>query len=190
MSKALEAMRILGDAIEEVSEGIDVEDVEDFSGSLLDADRVFLMGAGRSGLVAKAFAMRLMHLGLAVHVVGETTTPLHGEDDLVVAISGSGETSSIVEMGEIVAESDGTELALVTANRDSTIGGLADHVVELGGVGGLGESLGVDDLSSYAPLGTAFEVTVFAFLDGVVSQLMGMMGQTEEDLAERHAALE
>lgn len=190
MNRAIEAIRIISDAVAYVSENIDEGDVDEFVDSLLEADRVYVMGAGRSGLSSKAFAMRLMHLGMQVHVVGETTTPLHGPDDLVVAISGSGETSSIVEMGEIVDESEGTELALVTANADSTIGGLSDHVVELGGIDQLPEVLGVENLSDYAPLGTLFETSAFIFLDGVVSQLMERMGQSEKDLANRHAALE
>jgi len=183
-------MEVMAKTVEEVTSDLDEGDVEEFVESILDADSVFLMGAGRSGLVSKAFAMRLMHLGLTSHVVGETTTPLHGGDDLVVAISGSGETSSVVEMGEIVKESDGTELALVTANGDSTIGGLADHVVELGALDDLEERLGLEDSSTYAPLGTLFEVSVFVFLDGVVSELMNRLDQSEENLAERHAALE
>lgn len=190
MTRAIETMRIISDAIEHVSGNVDEDDVDGFVDSVLEADRVFLMGAGRSGLSAKAFAMRLMHLGVAVHVVGETTTPLHGPDDLVVAISGSGETSSIVEMGEIVDESEGTELALVTAHGDSTIGGLADHVMELSGIDEVGDVLGLDDVSRYAPLGTLFETNAFVFLDGVVSQIMERTGQTEQDLAKRHAALE
>ncbi|MBS1263216.1 MAG: hypothetical protein MAG715_00387 [Methanonatronarchaeales archaeon] len=190
MSRALEAMGIIARSVEKVSRDIDEEEVEGFVDSLLEAESVFLMGAGRSGLVARAFAMRLMHLGFSVHVVGETTTPLHGENDLVVAISGSGETSSVAEMGEIVEESSGTELALVTGSRSSTIGRLADHVVELPGLDELEERLGVEDISAYAPLGTLFEETVFGFLDGVVSRLMERQGQTEKDLALRHAALE
>ena len=37
--------------------------------------RIFVRGAGRSGFQAKSFAMRLMHLGYEVYVLGETITP-------------------------------------------------------------------------------------------------------------------
>lgn len=188
MTRAVEAMRIIAGAVDSVSGSVDEGAVDEFVESILDAEAVFVMGAGRSGLGAKGFAMRLMHLGMESHVVGETTTPLHGSEDLAVAISGSGETSSVVELGEIVGGSEGTELALVTGNADSTLGDMADHVVELEGLEEAGE--GVEDVSDYAPLGTLFEVTAFAFLDGVISQLMEATGQTEEDLAARHAGLE
>lgn len=182
-------MRAIAEAVEEVSEELDRGDVEEFVESVLDAGTLFLMGAGRSGLVAKAFAMRLMHLGLNVHVVGEPTTPLHDGDDLVVAISGSGETSSMVDMGKIVSNSRGTELALVTADANSTLAGMSDHVVELD-LEGVPSSVDPGQLSGLAPLGTLFEATVFVFLDGVISMLMDRLGQGEDDLERRHAALE
>ncbi len=64
------------------------------------AQRVFVAGEGRSGFMAKAFAMRLMHLGLPVHVVGETTTPSVADGDVVVGVSGSGTTAGTVRVAE------------------------------------------------------------------------------------------
>ena len=42
-----------------------------------------------------AFAMRLMHLGFVVYVIGDVTTPSINEDDCLIAISGSGETRTV-----------------------------------------------------------------------------------------------
>ena len=67
-------------------------EAEAFADAILDAERIFVAGAGRSGLAAKAFAMRLMHLGLPVFVAGETTTPGIRAGDLLVIGSGSGAT--------------------------------------------------------------------------------------------------
>lgn len=64
-----------------------------------NARRVFVHGAGRSGLALQMTAMRLMHVGLQVHVVGETTTPAIGEGDLLLTASGSGTTSGGGERG-------------------------------------------------------------------------------------------
>ncbi|MFA7428341.1 MAG: 6-phospho-3-hexuloisomerase, partial [Mesotoga sp.] len=67
------------DEIKSVLAGVTDESIEELSGSILEAKRVFLFAMGRSGLAIKAFAMRLMHLGLKVHVVGEVTSPSLGE---------------------------------------------------------------------------------------------------------------
>ena len=71
---------------------IDPEEVRRFEGAILGAREVFVAGEGRSGLIARCLAMRLMHLGRRSHVAGETTTPAAKAGDLLVAISASGET--------------------------------------------------------------------------------------------------
>lgn len=99
---------ILNDAIEEivdnvitVSDELDQNSVKEMLNLLRSCENVFLLGLGRSGLVAKAFAMRLMHLGIGVYVVGETITPAIGDKDCLLAISGSGETSYIISTAQI-----------------------------------------------------------------------------------------
>ena len=62
--------------------------------------RIFVAGAGRSGLCMRALGMRLMHLGKTVYVVGETTTPSIAAENLLVIGSGSGKTSSLLAMAE------------------------------------------------------------------------------------------
>ncbi len=66
--------RILAE-IGEVAGRIPEKDLEDLAEWIHGADRVYVAGMGRSGLMARAFAMRLMHLGIVTHVVGDTTTP-------------------------------------------------------------------------------------------------------------------
>lgn len=53
------------------------------------ARRIFISGDGRSGLMGKAIAMRLMHGGYEVYVVGETITPSIGKGDVLLLVSGS-----------------------------------------------------------------------------------------------------
>ncbi|MEM3063061.1 MAG: SIS domain-containing protein, partial [Nitrososphaerota archaeon] len=78
---------------------IDKEQIEKFIDMLVNARgrKILISGAGRTGLVARAFAMRLMHLGYLVYVVGETITPSLEKDDILIAISGSGTTTLVVE---------------------------------------------------------------------------------------------
>jgi 6-phospho-3-hexuloisomerase len=97
----------------------------DAAARLMQVPRVFVTGEGRSGFMARAFAMRLMHLGLPVHVIGETVTPALREGDLVVAISGSGTTETTVRHAERAVTTGGAVLA-VTSAPDSPLAALAD----------------------------------------------------------------
>jgi 6-phospho-3-hexuloisomerase len=88
---------------------------------ILQSREVFVAGAGRSGLMAKAFAMRLVQMGVDAYVVGETVTPNLQKEDLLVIGSGSGETKSLVPVAE-KAKSLGGSVAVVTIEPESTIG--------------------------------------------------------------------
>src|SRR5690606_2552247 len=87
--------------IESAEEFLDEKTIDKFENMIIDANNIFVTGAGRSGLAAKAFAMRLMHLGLSSYVVGETISPAINADDCIIAISGSGETNTIVSAAKI-----------------------------------------------------------------------------------------
>ena len=88
-------MRLMASKIRAIANIISDKDVEKFISELLNAKRIYVMGAGRSGLVAKAFAMRLMHLGLQAFVVGETITPSMSKGDIMVIFSGGPRLSPI-----------------------------------------------------------------------------------------------
>ncbi|UXD21857.1 hypothetical protein IPA_08880 [Ignicoccus pacificus DSM 13166] len=157
--------------------------------------KVLVMGAGRSGLVARSFAMRLMHLGYNAYVLGDTIVPSVKKDDVVIAISGSGTTKLVVAAAE-AAKHVGAKLVALTSYANSPLGKLADVIVEIPGRTKLSVSqdyfarqiLGIHE--PLAPLGTLFEITTQAFLDSVVVELMHRLGKTEEDLREAHANIE
>lgn len=193
---------ILNDAIDEildnvknVSDKLDPENIGEMNNILRSSKNVFLMGLGRSGLVARAFAMRLMHLGISVYVVGETTTPAIGSEDCLLAISGSGETITIISAATM-AKKRHAKIIAVTSYVDSTLGKMADLVVHIKG------RTKIDSEPNYltrqmngkhqslSPSGTMFEVTALLFLDGIIAQLMVEMGKTEEDLKKMHTVLE
>ncbi|WP_455645384.1 6-phospho-3-hexuloisomerase [Methanosphaera sp.] len=188
----------LNDILENVAKttkAVSDEEVTKMTKMLEEVDNVFIMGLGRSGLVAKAFAMRLMHLGLSVYVVGETTTPAIRENDCLIAISGSGETSYIISTTSI-AKDIGSKLIAITSYPDSTLAKKSDIVLQLKGrtkidsepdynnrqISGLHQSL--------SPMGTIFEISALIFLDAVIAQMMQDLGQTEKDLKARHTVLE
>lgn len=190
------SMEFIVDNINEVIKLLDREAIKNMLQKILDGERIFVMGAGRSGLVAKAFAMRLMHLGFTVYVVGETTTPAVGQQDVVIAISGSGETRSIADLGKIVKDI-GSTLITVTSKKESTLGRISDITMVLPSktkndhdAGGSLEKNMRGDYKNLPPLGTAFEITSLVFLDSVIAQLITLTGATETELKSRHTNIE
>lgn len=157
--------------------------------------RVFVIGAGRSGLIAKAFAMRLLHLGFNVYVIGETILPRASPGDILIAISGSGRTKLVVAAAE-AARGALMKVLAITSYPDSPLGRLADLVVKIPGRTKMAveedyisrQILGIHE--PLAPLGTLFEDTTLIFLDGVIVELMNRLGITEEELLNRHANIE
>ncbi|WP_460373028.1 6-phospho-3-hexuloisomerase [Methanocalculus sp. MC3] len=190
-------MKLMAKKIQSIAESIADEEVEGFSKAILSANRVYVMGAGRSGLVAKAFAMRLMHLGFTSFVVGETITPAIEKNDMLIAFSGSGNTRSIADVAQ-TAKGLGATVGLITSNKESTIGQIADTIVVIES-----QRDAVTDESheydirqmmgehrSFAPLGTIFETTSMVFSDALVSYLMEITETSEGELKKRHTNIE
>ncbi len=190
-----QAMKQMIEKLNEAAGKISHRQVEKLIEEINRAKKIFIMGAGRSGLVGRAFAMRLMHLGFNVYVVGETVTPSLEPADLVIAVSGSGSTKSIAEWAEI-AKKMKARLAAITANPESRIGRIADVVVVLPvktkerEIKGYVERQLVGEHKSLAPLGTMFELTAMLFLDSLIAELMLRLDKSEEDLKLRHTTLE
>ncbi|HUR60838.1 MAG TPA: 6-phospho-3-hexuloisomerase [Candidatus Thermoplasmatota archaeon] len=154
-----------------------------FLDALQPARRVFLYGRGRSGFVARAFAVRLMHLGYQTYVVGETITAPVKRDDVVILVSGSGSTYPVVMTAEL-GRRQGATVVAITAQPDSEVARLAHVVVPLTPPDGNGQR------ARLAPLGTLFETGAWLFFDAVVAMLMERLGETETLMAKRHATLE
>jgi 3-hexulose-6-phosphate synthase/6-phospho-3-hexuloisomerase len=146
------------------------------------AKRIFISGAGRSGLVCRFFAMRLMHSGYNVSVVGEIVTPSIKRGDLLIVISGSGETEQLIAFTKKAREV-GAEIVLITAKSSSTIGDMADAVLQIGKSDQYGKVAGM-------PMGTVFELSTLSFLEALVSHLIHEKGIEEEVMRSRHANLE
>ena len=173
----------MAESIATTARSLDEEDARAFLNKMLSAGRIYVAGAGRSGFVAKAYAMRLMHLGFDAYVVGETITPSFTRDDTLVAFSGSGETTSVVDICEIAKDIGGT-VCLVTSSPSSRIAGVADCVVTMGDFTGYyakektpfevrqitGQYRSVT--AAFAPLGTLFETQAMIFSDAIISAIM------------------
>jgi 6-phospho-3-hexuloisomerase len=178
----------------EVIDRIDEEQVDKMIQVISKSKSVFIVGSGRSELIGMAFAMRLMHLGFVVYVIGDVTTPSINKDDCLIAISGSGETRTVTIAAETASDS-GASVIGITANTSSTLGKFLDVAVNI-------ESKtkvpwkhytshvlkgNYDDLT---PMGTLFEDSTHLFLDGLIAEFMAILGKKEVDLKRRHATIE
>jgi 6-phospho-3-hexuloisomerase len=179
-----------------VIQSIDDGEIEDMIRVLMDSkdNKILLLGSGRSGFVARAFALRLMHLGFNVYVSGETITPALSPDDLVIAISGSGSTRTVVTQAE-VAKEIGSRVVAITSHLDSPLVKYADKSVLVKGRSKIDREMDYDRRQitgqyDTAPLGTMFELSVMIFLDCIIADLMRRLGESEVDLRKRHANAE
>lgn len=141
-----------------------------------------MIGNGRSGLAIQMAAMRLMHLGLRVHVAGEVTAPAIGAGDLLIAVSGSGTTGSVVGAAD-TAKSVGASVIAITTSPDSPLAQRADEVLVLPAADKQDHSGSVT--SQYA--GSLFEQSVLLAFDALFQALWRSDDQSAERLWERHA---
>jgi 6-phospho-3-hexuloisomerase len=152
---------------------------------ILSAKRVFVTGAGRSGLSLRMAAMRLMHLGLTVHVAGEITAPAIAAGDLLIVASGSGTTAGAVHAAE-VARKVGADVLALTAAPESKLGVLAQGLVVIPAA--TKQDHGGARSEQYA--GALFEQSVLLLTDAMFQSMWRERGESAEELWKRHANLE
>ena len=145
--------------------------------------RVFIAAAGRSKMVANMFAMRLMHCGLNVQVVGETTTTQINKFDILLLVSGSGETKQLINFAK-KADEVGSDILLVTASPTSTLRYIADETFQIG------PSSRVLSADKNLPLGSRFELATMIFFETVILNFMEQLKLTEDNLRNCHTNLE
>jgi 6-phospho-3-hexuloisomerase len=151
--------------------------------TMLDsASRIFITGAGRSGLVARFFAMRLMHGGYEVYVVGEIVTPSIRNGDLFIVITGSGETETMIAFTKR-AKTVGAKIVAISIKDKSTIADMADLVIQIGTPDQFGKIAAM-------PMGTTFELSTLIFLEATIAHIIHAKGIAEETMRTTLANLE
>ncbi|MHC5021912.1 MAG: 6-phospho-3-hexuloisomerase [Planctomycetota bacterium] len=173
-----ELARVLG----KIPKGVTAE----FKDQLLTAEQIFVVGRGRTGLVAGAFAMRLMHLGLKVFIVGEITTPKIGPRDLLIACSGGGSARTVQQMCDI-AKRARAAIAVLSYNPKAAI---ARHATVFVQIATPNLRASGSARRTAQPLGSLFEQALLIYFDGLVLRLMDRMRISADDMAARHTNLE
>ena len=148
---------------------------------LTSAKKIFVYGVGRSGLVARAFAMRLVQLGLEVYFIGETITPIVEDGDAVLLVSSTGDTMSAVQTANI-ARRVGAKVISVTGNRTAKLAHASNVVICV-------REEHDAERARLAPLGTLFEDASLILLDGLVAEVMEALGESEATMRARHAIM-
>ena len=173
-------------------EEIDENKIEKLIDEILKAKKIFVLGIGHSGLMGKVLAMKLAHLGFSSHMVGDVTTPPLRRGDLLVAISQSGETSTILTLVR-KAKSLGGRIIGVTSSSESTLSKLADiSLVIAAKIEGIEfpvlSLLGDGEHKNMS--GALFGMNIFAFFYGLICELAVRTGQSPQEIDSRHANIE
>lgn len=170
--------------LERSADSLSETDINSLIQKIHSHKRIFVYGTGRSGLMLKAFAMRLMQMGLTSYVVGETTTPSVEKGDLLVVASASGETGSVCMTAQSALK-QGAGLAIITSAPESTLGKLQkpDVVIEAATKFSTSEA-------SVQPLGSLFEQMLLVIFDAISLQMSRETQGGNDEMARRHASLE
>jgi len=180
---------LIGVILEEnrcLAQNIRDEIAEDFIQRILKAESIFFSAQGRSGFVLRCFCMRLMHLGYSVYFCGETVTPAITSNDLLIVLSGSGETPSTFEAVKS-AKQQNTETFGILGNMESRIASLVDKSLHIPGTTKLCRD---GEPSSLQMAGSLFEQSAFLFFEAVVSKLYQTQKKDVGRVSSRHAIIE
>jgi 6-phospho-3-hexuloisomerase len=178
----MDTQKLILDRLSAILSVTDKSQAQKLKDLLDDAGRIFVGGAGRSGLVSRFFAMRLVHSGYNVNMVGEIVTPAAKSGDLLVVISGSGGTKTLLPILE-TAKSKGAKIAVISQKLSSAMADMADLTVQVGN----------DDafpLTKGMPMGSQFELATLLYLEAVIGEIIFDKDLTEEGMRAIHANLE
>lgn len=172
--------------IKRVCTRISSETAESICMEIIQAKRIACYGVGREGLMIKALCMRLMHLGLDAHVVGDMTTPPLGKGDLLIVSAGPGQFSTVLALTG-VAKKAGSRVLAVTAQPKGEVPLKADTIIFLPAQTMADDKAGN---SSILPMGSLYEIVQIVFFDMVSIMLREKTGQSPDTMRSRHTNLE
>lgn len=181
-------MRTISTVLEEmqaVCTQVVPEEYMSFVQLLKENKRFFFTGEGRSGLVAKAIAMRLMHSGKTVYVVGETTTPAIEKEDILIVLSGSAKTGQAVSVSESASKS-GARVFLVTTNKEALRKALYSGGMQIPAAT---KYRLPDEPDTIQPLGNQFDQAAHLIMDAAIIDSLADKNSNDE-LKKKHANLE
>tara|TARA_Y100000034_G_scaffold109178_1_gene140175 strand:- start:6315 stop:6881 length:567 start_codon:yes stop_codon:yes gene_type:complete len=170
----------VSDELEDVFEKVNEKQTQELVKSILKTKKIFLIGSGRSGLVAEAFVMRLNQLGVRSYLIEKSKIRKITKKDFLIVISGSGKTKITEQIVKNLKKS-GAKICLITSNKKSPIARKSNLVVEIKAKTKLRKRKSIE------PLGSLFEQATFVYLDSIVIMLMKKLKKTEKFMKKRHS---
>ncbi|WP_417604827.1 SIS domain-containing protein [Primorskyibacter flagellatus] len=164
-----------------------LDQIDNLSTELTGAGRIVCYGVGREGLMMKALAMRLFHLGLDAHVAGDMTVPPVADGDVLFISAGPGDFSTVAGLAQ-VARNAGARVLCITATPDGAVPLKADLVIHLPAQT-MASDQGVTD-NSVLPMGSLFEVLMLVFFEFLVLDLRDRLALSPEAMRANHTNLE
>lgn len=165
----------------------DLDELSDFMQAIISAKRLFVVGAGREGIAARSFAMRLMHLGKETHWLWDDTCPGMRDGDLFLAVDGSGKIGHIDYLVE-QAHKTGAKVGIITGAPMEKIPQSAEHLLFVPACVYKGTDPRV--VASEQPMGNLFEQHLFLLFDIMSMMLREEMGLTYAQMESRHRNIE
>lgn len=133
--KAIETLQIEADAVKKLVSHIDDEFEEIVKAILACNGRVIVTGMGKSGHVGRKIAASLASTGTPSFFM-HPAEAFHGDlgmvtaNDMVLAISNSGESNEIVNILPIIKRI-GAKIIAMSGRRESTLGKNADYYIDI-----------------------------------------------------------
>ncbi len=166
--------------------GIKEDEFKKFITAISSSKNIFVTGQGRSGLVARTFAMRLTHIGFSCHVVGDTTTPNIDEGDMLIACSSSGATSITCHIAGLAKRLNAL-VVVITAHPGSELSDYAGLTIE---IPASDTDQVIQSQLTAQFRSTLFEQACLVYLDAVILSLVRLLNREEVEMMKRHANLE
>ena len=173
--------------IRSAASGVDPDRVSTLVDAIAAARRIVVAGVGREGLMMRALAMRLHHLGLDAHVVGDMSTPPVGGGDLLLVSAGPGDFATIHALVG-VAQRAGATCHCITAEPDGAIPGISDGVLVIPA-----QTMASDEgkaATSILPMGSLFEGAQYLVFECLVLLLRERLSVAAEVMRANHTNLE
>lgn len=187
MSNLEEYSNKIGEEVSAVLSRVDTEQMQTFLDLIQKARKIALYAGGREGVMIRALAMRLFHLGYDVSVVGDMTAPFLANSDLLILSVGPGYIATVDALRS-VAQRDGARVVCLTAQPEGKTARAADNIVYLPAQTMADDTGG--KATSLLPMGSLYELVLFVFNEIVVLELLKRTGKTFDQARDRHTNLE
>ncbi len=175
------------DEVKAAAAGVDPDALAALVAEIAGAGRVVCFGVGREGVMMRALAMRLYHLGLSAHVVGDMSCPPVGVGDLLLVSAGPGDLSTVGALVGVAREA-GARVACVTAQPAGAVPVASDLVLVIPAQT-MADDMGAA-VASALPMGSVFEGAQFLVFEVLVLMLRDRLGVSAEAMRARHTNLE